>query len=46
LKLQTVSAPVSGAGKITVSITATAIWDSVAGYNVAVELVDETGTQY
>src|SRR6056297_28868 len=46
LKLQTVSAPVSDAGKITVSVTGLAVWDNESGYNVAVELVDETETQY
>ena len=46
LKISDVGSPISGGGKITIDLSATALWDNTAGYNVGVELVDETGTQY
>lgn len=46
LKISDVGSPISGGGKITIDLSATALWDNTAGYNIGVELVDETSTQY
>jgi hypothetical protein len=46
LKLTQVQANVSGPDKVTVSAQANAFWDTVAGYNVAFELIDDQDTQY
>jgi hypothetical protein len=46
IKLNSVQANVGGPGKVTVDIEGGAFWDSTAGYNVAVEIIDDQDTQY
>lgn len=46
LKLSKVSAAVNGPDKVTVSVAAAALWDNAAGYNLAVEIIDDQSTQY
>lgn len=46
LKITQATANISGPDKVTVSVQASAFWDTVAGYNVAMMLTDSQDTQY